>query len=180
MRHPPCSPTSSFRSPTGERAGNHTRGGRQSFQCSSQGCCYGFVCVCGFFFHKGHGLGHQGSVGTDFACLWQRGRSRAAVSQRHLVGPRPPPRTAGTEGPGQPLREPGSPWGTRPGAVAEGQGPGQPRRDPARAPHGSRGEAFGRGHGALALGKSSEGLDALWKHSLLPSCKPFWSLSQGF
>lgn len=111
------------------------------------------------------------------------GSAGAAVRRCHSAtwwGPRPPPRTAGTEGPGQPLREPGSPWGTRPGAVAEGQGPGQPRRDPARAPHGSRGEAFGRGHGALALGKSSEGLDALWKHSLLPSCKPFWSLSQGF
>lgn len=72
------------------------------------------TCVCVFFFHKGHGLGHQGSVEADFACVWQRGRSRAAVSQRHLVGAPPSAADGGNrgaggapEGPGQLLGDPG-------------------------------------------------------------------------
>lgn len=44
---PPTPPSAAL---AGERAGNHMSGGRQSFQCSSQGCCYGFFCVCVYIY----------------------------------------------------------------------------------------------------------------------------------
>lgn len=62
----PAPPPRPSAPPAGEPAGNHTSGGRQSFQFSSQGCCCVFlVHKYIFFFHKG--LGHQGYFKMGFS-----------------------------------------------------------------------------------------------------------------